>query len=96
MTPARRSTAARVWGKMRIPHGHGDTFMAQKLLNGTQVNPSHHKTTSKGVAEAMPRKSPNLGSANQRLKPVSWASQGFALWVANHRPGAITSVSKLG
>jgi hypothetical protein len=58
-------------GKMWIPHGHGDILMAQKFLDGAQVNPGHHKTAGEGVPEAMPREISNLGRTERRLEPVT-------------------------
>ena len=39
----------------------------------------------------MPRESPNLGAAHRWLKPIAWASQRFALTVADHGPGAFAA-----
>jgi hypothetical protein len=62
-------------GQVRIPHGHGDAFMAQKLLDGAQVNSCHDKTAGKGVSEAMPGEISNLGHANGSLEPMTRIGQ---------------------
>ena len=68
--------------------------MPQKLLDSSQVNPSHHKTAGESVPEAMPGESPNLGTAECWLKPVSRANQAFAPWITNDRPGSVAALPK--
>src|SRR5690349_4292785 len=70
--------------------------MAHKLLHGPKINASHDQSAGKGVAQAMPRESANLGFGQCGLKPVAGACEGLTVRVPHYGAYPVTALAKHG